>query len=38
MPKTMFEKIWETHEVHGPEQEGGPSLLYIGQRAGGSRE
>ena len=29
MPKTMFEKIWETHEVRGPEQEGGPSLLYI---------
>ena len=29
MPKTMFEKIWETHEVRGPEQEGGASLLYI---------
>src|SRR5687767_15017581 len=29
MPKTMFEKIWEAHEVRGPEQEGGPSLLYI---------
>jgi 3-isopropylmalate/(R)-2-methylmalate dehydratase large subunit len=29
MPKTMFEKIWETHEVRGPEQESGPSLLYI---------
>ena len=23
MPKTMFEKIWEAHEVRGPEQEGG---------------
>jgi 3-isopropylmalate/(R)-2-methylmalate dehydratase large subunit len=29
MPKTMFEKIWETHEVRGPEQDSGPSLLYI---------
>ena len=29
MAKTMFEKIWEAHEVRGPEQEGGPSLLYI---------
>ena len=29
MSKTMFEKIWETHEVRGPEQESGPSLLYI---------
>ena len=29
MAKTMFEKIWEAHEVRGPAQEGGPSLLYI---------
>jgi len=27
MPKTMFEKIWETHVVQ--EEEGKPSLLYI---------
>ena len=29
MPKTMFEKIWEAHEVRAPDQEGGSSLLYI---------
>ena len=29
MPKTMFEKIWEAHEVRPPEQEGGASLLYV---------
>jgi 3-isopropylmalate/(R)-2-methylmalate dehydratase large subunit len=29
MPKTMFEKIWEAHEVRPPEREGGASLLYI---------
>ena len=29
MPKTMFEKIWEAHEVRAPEQEGGASLLYV---------
>jgi 3-isopropylmalate/(R)-2-methylmalate dehydratase large subunit len=28
-PKSMFEKIWEAHEVRPPEQEGGASLLYI---------
>ncbi|HEX2557215.1 MAG TPA: aconitase family protein, partial [Nitrososphaera sp.] len=27
MPKTIFEKIWDSHVVH--EEEGGPSLLYI---------
>src|SRR6187397_3661197 len=26
-PRTMFEKIWETHVVH--EEPGKPSLLYI---------
>ena len=29
MAKTMFDKIWEAHEVQPPEQEGGASLLYI---------
>jgi 3-isopropylmalate/(R)-2-methylmalate dehydratase large subunit len=29
MAKTMFEKIWEAHEVRPPEQEGGASLLYV---------
>ncbi|MEX0993804.1 MAG: 3-isopropylmalate dehydratase large subunit [Solirubrobacterales bacterium] len=29
MPTTMFEKIWQTHEVRPPESEGGASLLYI---------
>ena len=29
MPKTMFEKIWEAHEVRPPEQEGGASLIYV---------
>ena len=27
MPKTAFEKIWDSHIVH--EKEGGPALLYI---------
>jgi 3-isopropylmalate/(R)-2-methylmalate dehydratase large subunit len=27
LPKTAFEKIWDSHIVH--EKEGGPSLLYI---------
>ena len=27
MPKTMFEKIWETHVVH--EEPGQPTLLYV---------
>src|SRR5919197_1102992 len=29
MPKTLFEKIWEAHEVHPPEREGGASIIYI---------
>ena len=29
MPKTMFQKIWEAHEVRPPEREGGASLLYV---------
>ena len=29
MPKTMFQKIWDAHEVRQPEQEGGASLLYV---------
>src|SRR3954454_15178001 len=29
MPKTMFEKVWEAHEVRVPEREGGASLLYV---------
>jgi 3-isopropylmalate/(R)-2-methylmalate dehydratase large subunit len=29
MPKTLFEKIWEAHEVRPPAQENGASLLYI---------
>ena len=29
MAQTMFEKIWQAHEVREPEQEGGASLLYI---------
>src|SRR5919197_1422081 len=29
MPKTLFEKIWEAHEVHPPEREGGASLIYV---------
>jgi 3-isopropylmalate/(R)-2-methylmalate dehydratase large subunit len=29
MAQTMFEKIWQAHEVRAPEQEGGASLLYI---------
>jgi 3-isopropylmalate/(R)-2-methylmalate dehydratase large subunit len=29
MPRTMLDKIWESHEVRPPEQEGGASLLYI---------
>jgi len=29
MPKTMFQKVWEAHEVRPPEREGGSSLLYV---------
>ena len=29
MAKTMFEKIWEAHEVRPPEREGGASLIYV---------
>jgi 3-isopropylmalate/(R)-2-methylmalate dehydratase large subunit len=29
MAKTMFDKIWEAHEVREPDREGGASLLYI---------
>jgi len=29
MGKSLFAKIWETHEVVAPEREGGASLLYI---------
>jgi 3-isopropylmalate/(R)-2-methylmalate dehydratase large subunit len=29
MAKSLFDKIWEAHEVRTPEQEGGASLLYI---------
>ncbi len=29
MPKTLFQKIWEAHEVRPPEQEGGASLIYV---------
>ncbi len=29
MPKTMFQKIWDAHEVRPPEQDGGASLLYV---------
>src|SRR3982751_1075502 len=29
MPKTLFEKIWEAHEVRRPEREGGASLIYV---------
>src|SRR6187551_1560574 len=29
MAKSMFQKIWEAHEVRPPEREGGASLLYI---------
>src|SRR3989454_2938841 len=29
MPKTLFEKIWEAHEVRPPEREGGASLIYV---------
>ena len=29
MAKTMFQKIWEAHEVRPPEQEGGSSLIYV---------
>src|SRR3954466_15800966 len=28
-PKTMFEKVWEAHEVRAPERDGGASLLYV---------
>jgi 3-isopropylmalate/(R)-2-methylmalate dehydratase large subunit len=29
MPKTIFQKIWEAHEVRPPETEGGASLIYV---------
>jgi 3-isopropylmalate/(R)-2-methylmalate dehydratase large subunit len=29
MPKTMFQKVWEAHEVRAPEREGGAALLYV---------
>ena len=29
MPKTLFEKIWEAHEVRRPDPEGGASLIYV---------
>jgi 3-isopropylmalate/(R)-2-methylmalate dehydratase large subunit len=29
MANTMFDKIWEAHEVRQPDREGGASLLYI---------
>jgi 3-isopropylmalate/(R)-2-methylmalate dehydratase large subunit len=29
MGQTMFDKIWEAHEVRPPDREGGASLLYI---------
>jgi 3-isopropylmalate/(R)-2-methylmalate dehydratase large subunit len=29
MAKTMFQKIWDAHEVRAPEREGGASLLYV---------
>ena len=29
MAKTMIEKIWESHEVRGPAQQDGASLLYV---------
>jgi 3-isopropylmalate/(R)-2-methylmalate dehydratase large subunit len=29
MPKTMFQKVWEAHEVRPPEREGGAALLYV---------
>src|SRR3954452_10933669 len=29
MPKTMFQKVWEAHEVRPPEQEDGASLIYV---------
>ncbi len=29
MARTMFQKIWEAHEVRPPAQEGGASLLYV---------
>jgi 3-isopropylmalate/(R)-2-methylmalate dehydratase large subunit len=29
MAKTMFEKIWEKHEVRAAEREGGASLIYV---------
>src|ERR671935_2383960 len=29
MPKTLFQKIWEAHEVRRPERDGGESLIYV---------
>jgi 3-isopropylmalate/(R)-2-methylmalate dehydratase large subunit len=29
MPKTLFQKIWEAHEVRRPKREGDASLIYV---------
>ena len=29
MPKTLFQKIWEAHEVRRPARDGGESLIYV---------
>src|ERR671930_1742709 len=29
MPKTLFDKIWEAHEVRPPARAGGASLIYV---------
>jgi 3-isopropylmalate/(R)-2-methylmalate dehydratase large subunit len=29
MPKTLFQKTWEAHEVRPPAREGGASLVYV---------
>jgi 3-isopropylmalate/(R)-2-methylmalate dehydratase large subunit len=29
MPTTLFQKIWEAHEVRPPERDGGASLIYV---------
>jgi 3-isopropylmalate/(R)-2-methylmalate dehydratase large subunit len=29
MPKTLFQKIWEAHEVRRAERDGGASLIYV---------
>ncbi|MEW5840174.1 MAG: aconitase family protein, partial [Thermoproteota archaeon] len=28
-PRTVFEKIWDSHVVVPPREENGPSLLYV---------